>query len=628
MKAGPDLRLPRRGFLALGAAAVAAPFLPSRLYAEALATGTPLHGISVFGDLKYGPEFTHFEYASPDAPKGGTFNFAPFTWIYNQSVLTFNTLNSFAARGDAPPRMEMCFDSLMTSALDEPDSMYGLLAESVTISEDRNSFTFVMRPEARFHDGTPLTARDAAFSFDLLKEKGHPLLQLPLAEMVEAVAEDDHTFRISFNGEQSSRAVFTVAGYPIVSEAYYGEHPFDGSQLVAPLGSGPYRVGRLAAGQFIEYDRVEDYWGRDLPVNRGFYHFDRLRIEFYRDRQAAFEAFKKGDIHYRQEATSRLWATAYDFPAMTQQRVVKREFPSELVPVMQAFALNQRRRRFQDVRTRRAVAMCFDFEWTNRNLFYGVYNRSHSLFEKSDFRTEGPPSPEELALLEPLRGQVPEEVFGDAYMQPESDGSGRDRRLLREARRLLTEAGWNQQGNFLHDEAGERLTLEILVQDEAFVRIDTPFMENMRAIGIDASIRMVDATQYQARQRDFDFDMLGMAQRFSAAPSLDQLRNIFHSRTAEVPSSRNLPGTADPAVDALVDIAGRAATREELAIAMRALDRVLRARMDWIPNWHSANHLVAFWDMFGFKEPKPDYGFPVEALWWYDEEKARAIGRA
>ncbi|TKT74970.1 extracellular solute-binding protein [Aquamicrobium sp. LC103] len=617
----------RRDFLFIGGAAALAPLLPADALA-AVATETPLHGISPFGDLKYGPDFSHFDYASPDAPKGGTFNFMVPNWNFNQNVLTFNTLNSFVPRGDAPPRMELCFDSLFSGALDEPASAYGLVAETVTISADRNSFVFKLRPEARFHDGSPLTAADVAFSYKLLKEEGHPILALMLSEMTEAVADDPQTFRLVFSGKQSSRTIFAVIGFPILSEAYLSENPFDASQLKALLGSGAFKVGRFSAGQWIEYDRVEDYWARDLAVNRGLNHFDRLRIEFFRDRQAAFEAFKKGDIHFRQEFTSRVWATGYDFPAVTQKKVVMREFPGEKNPTMQAWAINQRRARFQDPRVRRAIGMCFDFEWTNRNLFYGAYERSNSTFEKSDYKTSGAPSPEELELLETFRGRVPEEVFGEVYVQPVTDGSGRDRRVLREARQMLIEAGWKPSGQLLANDAGQRLTLEFLTQEEGIVRLTTPYVDNLRAIGVDATIRTVDASQYQARQRDFDFDVVLMALSFTPLPSQDSLTQIFHSRSADLPSLRNLPGTKDPVVDELVEMVGRVDNTDDLTVIMRALDRVLRARSDWIPTYYMANHKAAYWDMFGFKEPKPDYGFPVESLWWHDEEKARTIGRA
>lgn len=616
--------LPRRHFLALGGAALAAQLLPSRGWAE-LKTGIALHGLSAFGDLKYGPDFAHFDYASPDAPKGGTFNFSPPNWFHNQSVLTFNTLNSFVLRGEAPPRMEMCFDALMGAALDEPDSLYGLVAETVTVSEDRNSFEFRIRPGAKFHDGSPLTAEDVAFSYRLLKEKGHPDFLLPLADMAAAEA-DGAVFRLVLNGEQSPRLILSLAGFPILSKADIEANGFEGTALRPLLGSGPYKVGRVFAGRTIEYERVADYWGRDLPINRGFYHFDRLRIEFFGDRQAAFEAFKKGLITYRQEFTSRIWATGYDFPALTDGKVVRREFPSELRPSMQAWAVNQRRERFRDPRVRQAIGLCFDFEWTRRNLFYDAYERSQSPFERSPYKAEGMPSREELALLERLRGKIPEEAFGEAVMQPVSDGSGRDRDLLSKASRLLSEAGWIRESG-VFTKRGEKLSLEILVQDDAFVRVDTPFMENMRAIGIDATIRLVDSTQYEYRQNDFDFDMIGAAASFTATPARNELVSFFHSQTANVNGSSNLPGTADPAIDALIEATAGAADRESFTIAMRALDRVLRARRDWIPNWHAANHRVAFWDMYGFREPKPDYGFPVEALWWTDQEKAAAIDK-
>ena len=395
-----------------------------------------------------------------------------------------------------------------------------------------------------------------------------------------------------------------------------------------PLGSGPYKVGLVRAGQTIELDRVADYWGRDVPVNRGINHFDRIRIEFYGDRQAAFEAFKKGEVHFREEATSRIWATGYDFPALKAGKVVKREFPSEKRPSMQAIALNQRRERFSDVRVKQAIALCFDFEWTNRSLFYGLYERSQSCFEKSEFEAAGMPAPDELALLEPMRDKLPAAVFGEAFRLPSSDGSGRDRKLLSMARKLFTEAGWKPSSGKLQNERGETFGLEILVDDEGFIRIYSPWVENMKAIGIDASLRQVDSAQHQARQADFDFDLISMALLFSPTPTREGMDGIFHSKSAKLPGSRNLPGTVDPAVDALVEAIDKVTSRQELTSVLRALDRVLRVRMDWIPSWYSPSHRNAFWDMFGFREPKPDYGFAPESLWWFDEQKAKAIGKA
>ncbi len=620
------MALLRRDFLALGLAAGASALLPGRAFAT-VQTGTKLHGLSAFGDLKYPAGFDHFAYVDPNAPKGGAMNFAPPNWGYNQSPLTFNTLNSFALKGDAPPRMEMCFDTLMERALDEPDAVYGLLAESVTLSADRNSFDFALRPAARWHDGTPLTAHDVAFSFMLYKEKGHPDLLLPLVELKEAVALDDRTVRLTFSGRQSVQAILTAVGMPVVSKAYYEANDFEASTMIPPLGSGPYKVGRVSAGEFIEYERVADYWGVDLPVNRGQDNFGRIRIDFYRDRQAAFQAFKKGDTTFREEFVARVWATGYDFPALKQGKVVKREFPGEKWPAMQAIAINQRRERFRDVRVRRALDLCFDFEWTKRTLFAGSYERSQSNFERSDFRAEGLPSPQELALLEPFRAELPPEVFGEPVMQPVSDGSGRDRKLLGQAAKLLAEAGWKRVSGFVVNDKGERLVVEILAEDDSLVRITSPWADNMKAVGIDASVRLVDSNQFEERQNTFNFDLNLVAVSIGATPSADSLETLYSSRAADRPGTRNYPGTKSPAVDALVEAAGRAASRDELVTALRALDRVLRARLDWIPTYYLANHRAAYWDMFGFVEQKPDYGFPVEALWWFDKDKAAKIGK-
>lgn len=618
--------LPRRDFLALGSAAAAAALLPGTAFAE-IPTGTKLHGLSAFGDLKYRADFAHFDYVNPDAPKGGQMNFAPPNATLNQSFLTFNTLNSLVLKGDSPPRTELCFDSLMARAFDEPDAAYGLLAESVTLSQDRNGFRFALRPQARFHDGSPLTAEDVAFALKLYKDQGHPNLSKVLRHMTKAIAVDPVTLDLTFNGEQSAQNILAIVAMPIVSKAFYTANDFDASTMTPPLGSGPYKIGRVAAGQTVEYDRVADYWGHDIPVNRGLYNFDRIRIDFYLDRQAAFEAFKKGDTHFREEFTARVWATGYDFPALKAGKVVKREFPGEKTPDMQGVALNQRRPQFRDERVRRAIARCFDFEWMKRALFYGSYERSQSNFERSDYKAEGLPSPAELALLEPFRAELPPEVFGEAVTQPLSDGSGHDRKLLGEASRLLAQAGWKRAGGFVVNDKGERLRVEMLAEEDGIVRIFTPWSENMKAIGIDASIRQVDSAQYEQRHSDFDFDLTVLHWSIGATPTDDSLEMLYDSRMAKTPGQRNYPGTESKAIDALIVAAGKAKSRTELVTALRALDRVLRARLDWIPTYYLANHRVAYWDMFGFPEQKPDFDFPVETLWWFDKGKAAKIGK-
>ncbi len=623
----PRSRPTRRDFLT-GAAAAAAGFaLPARLAFANTPFGENIHGLSAFGDLKYGPDFPHFDYVNPDAPKGGTFSFLPPTWLYNQNVQTFNTLNTFILRGDAPPRMEMCFDQLMVRALDEPDAIYCHLAEWVQVSQDRNRWRFGIKPQARFHDGTPVTAHDAAFSFLTLKAEGHPSITSVIRDVTAAVAISDDVLELQFSGDQSVQAILGASTLPILSKAYYESHDFTAGNLNVPLSSGPYRPGRFEPGSFIEFDRVEDYWAGDLPTMRGINNFDRIRIEFFTERLAGFEAFKKGDIHFREEFTSKTWATEYDFPAVNDGRVIKRIFPEEKTARLQAWALNQRRPKFDDRRVREAINLCFDFEWTNAKIFYDAYTRAQSLFESSDYVASGLPDEAELALLEPLRALVPEAAFGEPVMQPVSDGSGRDRRLLRKAIKLLQDAGWERRGTAMEKD-GEPLAVEVLIRSPVFERLLAGFVENMRRIGIDASIRLVDPVQFQARLDEFDFDMVGFGLSWTGTPTEESLQNLFSPQYAGISGSSNYPGIRAPVYDLLLDNVGKAETRADLTVAMRVLDRVQRARLDWIPNWYSAAHRVAYWDMFGFFEPKPDYQWPVEALWWFDEEKAKAIGKA
>lgn len=617
----------RRGFLLSAGAAAASLAIPARLAFAKNPAGEKLHGISAFGELKYPPGFERFDYVNPQAPKGGTFSFLPPNWYFNQNYQTFNTLNTFILRGDAPPRMELCFDRLMIRAIDEPDALYCHLAEWVESSEDRNTWRFGIRPEAKFHDGTPVLAKDVVFSFLTLKTDGHPTLASTLRDLTDAVVLDEPTVEIRFSGEQSAQSILSAANIPVLSGVYYETHDFTAGTLDIPLSSGPYRPGRIEPGTFIDFVRVQDYWARDLPTARGLDNFDRLRIEFFAERQAGFEAFKKGDIVFRQEFTSKTWATEYGFPAILDGRVTKTTFPSEKRPIMQAWAVNQRRAKFADRRVRVAINLCFDFQWTNNKIFYDAYTRSQSLFEKSEFVAAGTPDEAELALLEPLRGEVPEEVFGEAVMQPVSDGSGRDRQLLRRAVKLLSDAGWSRDGNVLKKN-GETLTLEIMIRSPVFERLLSGFVENLRRVGIDATMRLVDPAQFQLRLDDFDFDMVGYRLSSEATPTAEGLRTIFSPNSANLPGSQNLPGVDAPVYETLLDYVEAAQNRAELVTAMRVLDRVNRARLDWIPNWYSANHRVAYWDMFGFVEPKPDFEWPVERLWWIDKEKARKIGKA
>ena len=590
-------------------------------------TGKRLHGLSAFGELRYPADYPHFDFVNPNAPKGGTLNFGVPNWGYNQNVQTFDTLNSFVLKGNAPPRMELCFDTLMTAAADEASALYGAVAETVEISQDRNTYTFHLRSEPRWHDGTPLTAYDVAFSYELLKKDGHPQLALSLSTLEKAEALDDRTVALTFNGKQSDRVILAVAVMPILSKAFYTSNSFAESTMTPPLTSGAYKVKRVNAGNFIEYERVEDYWAKDMPFRIGLGNFDTLRIEFYRDRQAAFEAFKKGLVTFREEFTSKTWATEYDFPAVQEGRVVQKLFPAEKVPSFQGWAVNRRLEKFQDKRTVQAIGLCFDFEWTNKNFFFEAYTRTHSFFTGSELEAAGKPSAAELELLEPLRGQLDASVFKEAYLQPTSNGSGRDRKRLREALKLLKAAGWIQKGSSLVDAQGKPFEVEFLIRSPTFERILGKFVANLQLIGVDATIRLVDAAQYSSRLDTYDFDITGVGRSYGATPTQDTLEQLFGSKFAKINGNSNYAGIENEAVDILIEKTRTAKSREELTVILKALDRVLRSTHSWIPNWYSTNHRVAFWDMFGYPETKPDYGFPFELYWWFDKEKAAAIDK-
>ncbi|WP_205649880.1 extracellular solute-binding protein [Afifella aestuarii] len=622
----------RRGAL-LGAASLAiAPKLigtPGLIgSAHAATPAGPRHGMSLFGDLKYGADFAHLDYVNPDAPRGGRLVMVPSQAYYNQSFLTFNTLSSFVIRGDAPPLMEFTFDSLMKWASDEPDACYGLVAESVEVSDDGLTLHFRLRPEARFNDGTPLVADDVVYSMNILKEKGHPDLLLPLKEMVSVEADGEHDVVVTLSGKHSPELKLVIAQLPIFSRAWYQGREFDASTLDAPLGSGPYEVGELQQGRFIEYRRVEDYWAKDLPINRGFHNFDVMRLEFFRDRQAGFEAFKKGAVTFREEFSSKSWATEYDFPAVVSGKVATELMPDERLPDFQAWYFNTRRGKFADPATRQAIGLAFDFEWLNTNLFYDSYRRTASWFEKSVYAAEGEPSEAELALLEPFRDELPEEVFGPAVVPPTSDGSGVDRDNLRKADELLRQAGWSRNGGQLINNQGDVLSVEFLIQnDPVSERVLGKFVDSLRRLGVDASIRPVDSAQYQARASEFNFDVLGLRLRSTPTP-LESLRASYGSASADLPGSRNYAGIHLKAVDALIDQALAANDRDTHRNILRALDRILRAHYFVVPQWYQDAHRVARWDMFSRPETKPDYNFPFETTWWYDEEKAKRIGVA
>ncbi len=588
-----------------------------------------VHGMSVFGDLKYPVDFPHFEYVNPAAPKGGLFSLIPSGRAYNQSFFTFNSLNAYILKGEGAQGMDMTFAPLMARASDEPDAMYGLAAKSVRVSADKLTYRFTMRPEARFHDGSKLTAQDAVFSLISLKEKGHPLIIVQLRDMVNAEAPDDATLIVTFAKNHARDVPLYVAGLPIFSRTYYAKQPFDQSTLDVPLGSGPYKVGKLEVNRFIEYERVKDWWAAELPVNRGSFNFDFVRYEFYRDRDVAFEGFSGKSYLYREEFTARIWATRYDFPAVKDGRVKRETLPDETPSGGQGWFFNTRRDKLKDPRVREALSYAFDFEWTNKTVMYGAYARTHSPFQNSDMVANGLPSPEELKLLEPFRGQVPDEVFGMPFVPPVSDGSGQDRTLLRKAQQLLNDAGLPIKDGKRRLPNGEVFTVEFLLDEPSFQPHHAPFIKNLGTLGVDASLRLIDAVQYRARVEEFDFDVT--TERLSISPTPgDSLRPYFSSQAAATKGSYNLAGVANPAIDALIEKAIGAETRSDLTFACRALDRVFRAGRYWVPQWYRSTHPIAYWDEFSHPAKPPRYAQGVGApdIWWYDAAKAAKLEQA
>ncbi len=583
------------------------------------------HGLSSFGDLALPPDFKRLAYVNPDAPKGGLLSLQITATAGNQNFDTFDTLNIFSKRGDGAAGMSATFDTLMSGNGDEPDSLYGLVARAVGVSPDKLGYRFLLRPEARFADGSRVTAADVKFSLDVLKEKAHPTYSQLLAELDSVVAEADDVALVRFIKERSRDAHLVVAGMPIFSAAWWKGRDFDASTLEAPLGSGAYRVKTFEQGRIIEFELRDDYWAKTLPINVGQNNFRRLRFEYYRERQVAFEAFKAGAINFHQEYTSRIWATGYDFPAFNDGKVKKESLRNGAPTGSQGWYFNTRREQFKDPRVREALGLCFDFEWTNKNVMFSFYKRVVSYFQNSAMEAVGPPGPDELKILEPLRGKVPDSVFGDPYVPPVSDGSGSDRALLKRANEMLLSAGCAREGGVLKLPGGKPFTIEFLDSSDALQPHTAPYQQNLRKLGIDAQSRIVDAAQYKSRTENFDFDVVTAAFGGSVTPGAE-LRVFLSSQAATMEGSRNLSGVADPVIDALIERIVHAATRDELNVACRVLDRVLRAGHYWVPQWYNDQFWVAYWDAFSRPAIQPKLGVGAPDTWWWDEDKAKKIG--
>ena len=583
------------------------------------------HGISTFGELKYEAGFPHLDYVNPDAPKGGEIS----VWGFG----SFDSMHPYTTKGRSGQLSSIFFESLLEGTADEPDAVYGLVAESLEYPEDRSHVIFNMRPEARFSDGSPLTADDVVFSYEILRDKGLPSFRAVIQKQVEsAEALGPHRVKFTFKeGEPTRDLPQTVGGLPIFSKAYYEASgaDFEASTLTPGIGSGPYVLDSLEVGQQIVYRRNPDYWGNDLPINKGRHNFDRIRIEYFADYNSAFEGFKAGTYTYRTEASSKIWATGYDFPAIQNGWAKKDTPPDGTLASGQSFVFNLRRDKFQDKRVRQAIGMMFNFEWSNKTLFYGIYERIHSFWENSYLKAEGAPMEGELAFLRPLADKLPEGVLdGPVVMAPASSDRQLDRKNLRRASAMLDEAGWPVGDDGMRrNAAGETLQVEILNDSQAFDRVINPYIENLRALGVDAVHTRIDNAQMTERERSFNFDMVVGNFRTALTPG-SELEQYFGSESAEF-SIFNLAGFGSEAVDSLIDSVTAAEDRTTLDDATRALDRVLRAEVFWVPQWFKNTHTVAYYDMYRYPENLPPYALGTLDFWWFDQaahDKLKAAG--
>lgn len=566
----------------------------------------PKHGIAMHGEPKYPAGFAHFDYVNPNAPKGGELRLA--------AQGTFDTLNPYILKGVPAAGSTLPFETLLESAADEPFTEYGLLAETIETPADRSWVTFTLRKEARWHDGQPVTPEDVIFSLDILRAKGTPMYRFYYAAVDKVEKVGPRSVRFTFKPGDNRELPLIVGQLPILPKHYWQGRAFDQTTLEPPLGSGPYRVAAFEPGRYIVMERVKDYWGRDLGVRKGLYNFDRIRYDYYRDTTVALEALKAGEYDFREENEAGKWATAYDdWPALKDGRAIKETLDNEVPTGMQAFAYNLRRPVFQDAKVRRALAYAFDFEWTNKTLFYGQYSRTESFFSNSELASTGLPGPDELTVLEPLRGQIPPEVFTTEYHPPATDGTGNIRPNLRTAMALLEEAGWHvSDGRLIKD--GQPFRFEILLAQPAFERITLPFVRNLRRLGIEASVRTVDPNQYVNRVRGFDFDMIVKSWGQSQSPGNEQ-SSFWSSDSADDPGSQNVVGIRNPAIDQLVDLVISAPDRESLVARTRALDRVLLWNHYVIPQWYMGADRLAYWNKFGKPSVTPMQGFQLFA-WW------------
>lgn len=609
----------RRPETALTAAPALTLVLLLGMAAGAVAGGEPrpVHALAMHGEPKYGPDFTHFDYVNPDAPKGGMLRQAEFG--------TFDSFHGFIPKGHAGPSSSV--ETLLTSSADEPFTEYGLIAESLEVPDDRSWAIFTLRPEARWHDGEPITVEDVIWSLEILKTKGHPQYRFYYKNVVDARKVGPRRVKFSFDEKNNRELPLIVGQLPILPKHYWQGRDFEATTLEPPLASGPYRIANFEPGRFVELERVEDYWAKDLPVNKGRDNFDRIRYEYYRDETILREALKAGRIDYHRENIAKVWALDYlpnNVPAIRNGRLNKEEIAHRRPTGMQAFFFNTRREIFTDRRVRQALDYAFDFEWTNKNLFFSQYTRSQSFFSNSELAATGLPQGEELEILEGFRGKIPEEVFTTVYEAPATDGSGWPRDNLRKAFALLEEGGWEvRDQKLVNRQTGKPMRFEIMIVQKSIERIVLPFVRNLQRLGIDVRVRLVDSSQYINRLRRFDFDMILFGIGQGESPGNEQ-RFYWSSTAADSPAARNVAGIKDPVVDELIEMIITAPDRESLVARTRALDRVLLSGHYIIPNWHLDRDRILSWDKFSRPSVTPNRGTSTN-YWWFDEDKARNL---
>jgi microcin C transport system substrate-binding protein len=577
----------------------------------------PQHGLELYGTPKYPADFKNFDYVNPSAPKGGELRMSGFG--------TFDSLNPFVIKGIPAAGMTFLHPSylyatLMEHSYDEPSSVYGYIAETAEVAEDKKSVTFTLRDSARFHDGTPITAEDVVFTFDILMKKGNPMFRAYYRKIKGAEALGPRIVRFNFSADDDKELPMIIGEMPILSKAFYAKHDFAKADLSMPLGSGPYTIENVDPGKSVTYKRVKDWWGADLPVNKGRYNFDTIKLIYFRDLTVALEAFKAGDISLRSEYSAKDWANDYDSPAFRNGDYIKREIPHTMPAGMMGLIFNIRQPLFQDRNVRKALSLAFDFEWANKNLFYNSYTRHNSYFSNGELASTSLPTGDELKILEPFKGQIPEEVFAQEFKMPVNANGHHIREQMKIARQLLKDAGWGMKdGVLVNKKTGQPFEFEILIKQPDLAKVINGFVQNLNSLGVKAKIRVVDTAQYTERVNDFDYDMIFEGFPQSNTPGNEQ-EEFWGSKSADAKGSTNYIGVKDPVVDALVEEIIHAQSRESLISHVHALDRVLLWNYYMVPGYYLPGYRVAYWKDFHSPEVIPKYNLDLNA-WWFEEKK-------